>query len=142
MNQLVRRLAFAWTHALIVALYVRWLVEVLPPLRDEDPMLVVVPVTAIAALVLAAIHGAVREAQTHARRLALYGLAVASSVLLYTVYVVLVLSVFTSAPHPWGFVALVVLAQLLYGAPLFVLVGVSLKLTSPLLVGRRVRAWL
>jgi hypothetical protein len=142
MTQLLRTLAFAGTHALLVALYMRWLVDALPPLRDEDPTLAVLPVPAIAALVLAAIHPAVSAATTHAQRLALYGVAVGSSMLLYTLYLVIALSVFTSAPNPWGFIALVVLAQVLYGAPLFLLVGASLKLTSPLLVARPVRAWI
>lgn len=139
-----RRVGFALTLATVVALYTTWLVDALPPLRDEGRELVVVPATAIAALVLAAIHPAVVRASSHALRLALLVVATGVAMLLYTATLMVAFDWLAQLEEPLafaalrtaGFALLVLAAQVLYGAPLFVAVAVVAKLTSRVLVGR------
>lgn len=138
----IRAGAFVVVNVALVALYLDTLVSALPPLVAEGRALVVVPVSAIATVAFATMHPMLRRLDTHAARLALFAGFVAAGIGAFTTYVVLTLG----APEPTlgsvlGLAALVALAQLLYGAPLFLALAAVNKLLSPVLVARPARAW-
>lgn len=138
----LRWAAFVALHAALVALYLDALVAALPPLRDEGRDLVVVPVTALAAALFVGMHPILRRARTHLARLGVLAGAVALGIAVFTA----LLLVRLGTPEPTlasalGLAVLLVLAQVLYGAPLFVGLAATMKLSSPFLLARPVDRW-
>jgi hypothetical protein len=129
----LRALGFVVLHSAIVAAYLGGLVRVIPALDGEATnTLVVAPATLLAALALTVLHVVVRRLGRHVERFAALLIAAWAAMVAYAVYLAIVLR----PEVPVLFVPLVVSFAGLYGAPLVLLVGVSAKLTSPLLVAR------
>jgi hypothetical protein len=142
MTLAARALGFVAINVALVAAYLTWLVGVLPPLAGEGVELVVLPVSVIAAVAFAGMYPLLRRSETHLGRLVVLGLFVVVGIAAFTGFVLARLG----APEPSlgstvGFGVIVVLAQLPYGAPLFVGVAALNKLLSRFLLARPVRAW-
>lgn len=137
MHPFARWLAFVALHAGLVLGYLVLLGRALPPLAGEDAGLVVAPATLVAAVALAILHPVVGRLPTHAGRLAALLVTAWAAMLVYAAYLAVVLR----PEWPLLFVPLVLAFEIVYGAPLVLLVGVSAKVTSPLLVARPARGW-
>lgn len=133
----LRGLGFVGLHTALVAAYVAGLCVVLPPFQGEPwGALFVAPAAIVAVLALAPLFVVVRRLETHAGRLLALVVATASGIVAYAAW----LAVSLAPPAPLPFVVLVAALTALYGAPLFLAVGVSAKLTSSIFVQRPPRA--
>lgn len=136
LKEVLRALGFVALHAAIVGAYLSLTSALLPPLRGEGPALVVLPGTAIAAIALALMQPIVRAARTHAARFAVYASFTAIALIAYALIFAFALS---PGSNPLGVFVFVTLVELVFGAPLFLAVGASAKLTSDFLIGRPAR---
>ena len=142
MSSALRASSFVVLHVAVVALYLDALVGVLPPLMLEGRELVVVPVTVVASIAFAGMHPWLTHARTHLGRIAVFSLFAAAGVAAFTGFLLTRIA----PPDPTlgsalGLAAIFVLAELLYGAPLFLGLLVLMKLGSPLFIARPVRGW-
>ncbi len=142
MPSALRASAFVALNVAAVALYLDVLVAALPPLAVAGRALVVVPVTVVAAVAFAAVHPWLLRSETHAGRIAVFGAFAAGGMAAFTGF----LLARTPPPEPTllstlGLAVVLVVAQLFYGAPLFLGLLVLNKVGSPLLLARPARVW-
>lgn len=137
MTSFARSVGFVVIHTAIVAAYMAWLTSALPPLATEPPELVLLPVTAIAAVMLSLAYEPIRAQRTHLGRIAVMLVAALGAMAAFAGFFVMRVE----APNPLALASLVMFFQLLYGAPLLLAVLVIAKVTSPILIARPARGW-